>query len=119
MGENDEIKTVDAIVTPEQSTPKIFDENGKFAKGHVGHQVFPRQPSKRQQYLAAFQRGISHDDMENLAKTMVTLALQGDTQAAKLVCDYNLGKPVQAIEVETSGPAIAGVLQINLINPNI
>ncbi len=119
----DEIKTVDAVVTNDTATDseikRQFDERGHFAKGNTlaKGQTFERQPSKRQQYLNAFHSAIGFDEMRQVAIAMHAAACLGDVAAARLICDYNLGKPVQAIEIETSGSMVAGALQINLISP--
>ncbi len=125
MGENDEIKTVDAVVADEQRNQfdplaTQFTPDGKFAPGNTlgKSNIGPRQPSRRQQYINAFHRAISHDEMEVLAKAMCVLAAQGDVQAARLVCDYTLGKPVQSVEVETNGTVSHGVLQVNFVRPD-
>ncbi len=121
MGENDEIKTVDAVVADEKTSateaqPKAQFENGLFAKGNTLG-ALPKKPTKRQEYLAAWHSAIGFDEMREVALAMYALARQGDTQAAKLICDYNLGKPVQSVEVETNGTVSHGVLQVNFVSP--
>ncbi len=123
MGENDEIKTVDAVVTNEQAQqsnlcPVKQFENGLFAKGNTLG-TLPKKPSRQQEYRLAFQRALSHDQIQEMATAMYLLACTGDVAAAKLVCEYTLGKPIQEVELSQSGDITPGALVINLISPNI
>jgi hypothetical protein len=71
------------------------DAKGHFLPGNFGG---PGNPYARQ--TAALRKAaanaITPDEMHNLFRHMWALAMTGNVQAAKFVCDYTVGKPLTA-----------------------
>ncbi len=64
----------------------------------------------------AFHEAVTNEEMQQLAKAMLGIALQGDVGAARFVGEYCMGKPLaQEMEVETS--EMPGQLIIRLVSP--
>lgn len=93
------------------------DNRGRFLPGNkmgTGNPIVKKQAEYRRQFHAA----VTPDMMRQVALAMYRLALDGDVQAARLVADYTLGKPIPAVEAEEGQPTVPGALVINLIAPN-
>lgn len=72
-----------------------FEPGNQCSKGRQNHSA---------ELKRAFTEAVTVQDIENIVKTLVRMAADGDVPASKLVLDRALGKP-------DSGPMVA--LQIN------
>lgn len=88
------VKT-DAYRPPERGPRGHFAAGNKLASGNPRAK---RMYELRRQFLDA----IADGTIAALAKKLQVLALQGDMDATKLLFDYTLGRPSQAVEL--SGP---------------
>ncbi len=70
---------------------------GRFAKGNPGG---PGNPFARRvaALRSALIQSVQAEDLIAIAKTLIEKARQGDTAAAKLVYQYVLGKPAEAVD---------------------
>jgi hypothetical protein len=71
--------------------------NGRFTKGNVGGpgNPFARQvAAMRQEFLKA----VTSEDMAEIARAMIAKAKEGDVAAAKIVLQYTLGRPAEAVD---------------------
>lgn len=89
------------MTQPLPPDPDGRDGRGRFAAGnHCGQ----GNPSHRR--MARLRRGllaaVSVEDIQAITAALLTQAKNGDTQAAKLLLEYAIGKPTQPIEV--AGP---------------
>src|SRR6516162_3209900 len=70
------------------------DSSGRFTKNNPGG---PGNPYAR--YTAAMRKAFADeatgDDLRQIARAMIDKARQGDVAAAKLVCSYTMGKPLE------------------------
>ncbi len=76
------------------------DASGRFAKGNAGG---PGNPFGRlmAQLRSAFCRRISQEEIELVAETLLERAKAGDVAAARLVLNYSIGKPTEAVNPDT------------------
>jgi hypothetical protein len=85
--------------TPNTTTPTPPEaaQNGRDAQGRftVGNPGGPGNPFARRTAAMrkAIQEAATFDDLQEITRTMIALAKQGDTVAAKLVFQYVAGKP--------------------------
>jgi hypothetical protein len=72
------------------------DEKGRFAKGNPGG---PGNPYTRQtaQLRQAVLETMNETEVRLITQRLLTLALQGDLQAIKLVLAYAIGKPDKVV----------------------
>jgi hypothetical protein len=71
--------------------------NGRFTKGNAGGpgNPFARQvAAMRQEFLKA----VTSEDMAEIARAMIAKAKEGDVAAAKIVLQYTLGRPAEAVD---------------------
>jgi hypothetical protein len=71
--------------------------NGRFCKGNAGGpgNPFAREvAAMRQEFLKA----VTAEDVAAIARAMIAKAKEGDVAAAKVVLQYTLGKPAQAVD---------------------
>lgn len=103
---SDDQDTVDSPVTNNGQAP-----DGKFARGNgIGHRFAKGNrmgrgnPNARRihELRVKFLDAIHPDTIPALARQLQAAALRGDMDATKLLFDYCLGKPSQAVEL--SGP---------------
>jgi hypothetical protein len=73
------------------------DSRGRFAKGNRGG---PGNPFARQvaSLRKALLDAVSEDDMREVARALIERARSGDPAAAKLLFQYVLGKPAEAVD---------------------
>src|SRR5919204_3026793 len=78
------------------TTTKGRDANGRFAEGNPGG---PGNPYTRQtaQLRQAVLETMNETEVRLITQKLLTLALQGDIQAIKLVLAYAIGKPENVI----------------------
>jgi hypothetical protein len=71
--------------------------NGRFLKGNKGG---PGNPHARQvaALRQAFIAAVTADDISTIAQAMIEKARQGDVAAARLVIQYSLGRPAEAVD---------------------
>lgn len=77
------------------------DDRGRFTPGNQfgqGNPAARRMHALRQTVLDS----LTEDDVRQVTRKLLELALAGDTTAIRLVLEYAVGRPVQAIEL--SGP---------------
>jgi hypothetical protein len=67
------------------------DQQGRFAAGNPGGPGRPRRAVERE-YLAALSEAVTLDDWQEIVKTAVTAAKQGDGKARDWLCRYLLGE---------------------------
>lgn len=68
-----------------------MDERGRFAPGNKlgkGNPLGRRMTHMRMVFMSA----VTELDIQMLAKSMLAAANAGDVAAARLICEYNLGK---------------------------
>ncbi|MHC4611086.1 MAG: hypothetical protein ACYS7M_12145 [Planctomycetota bacterium] len=96
-----------------QTVPVRRDEAGRFVEGTApgpGRQDL----ADRGRYLRAVKAAVTHDDLVDVLKSMVSQATDGDVAAGRLICEYTLGKPAQSITLQAEdGPAYKVLLNIN------
>jgi hypothetical protein len=86
---------MDAPLTPE-SNGRLRD--GRFGAGNRFGQGNP-QHRKMAELRAAMLEAVEPEQVKGLTRKLCELALAGDVPAARLVMEYALGKPVQAVEL--------------------
>jgi hypothetical protein len=71
--------------------------NGRFLKGNKGG---PGNPHARQvaALRQAFFAAVTAEDISTIAQAMIEKARQGDVAAARLVIQYSLGRPAEAVD---------------------
>jgi hypothetical protein len=71
--------------------------NGRFLKGNKGG---PGNPHARQAAALrqAFLAAVTAEDIATIAQAMIEKARQGDVAAARLVIQYSLGRPAEAVD---------------------
>jgi len=102
------------VVTVE--TGPIQDSKGRFIPGNKAGQLkrVSMLAGRQAQYRRAFHEAIDNEEMRALARVMYGIALTGDIQAARLVLEHTIGKPVEATtEIESTNEN--GSLVINLV----
>ena len=78
------------------------DENGRFVKGQSGNPKGRRPKAKELSYLAIVTDVVTPEKFKAGIEKAWQLALRGDLPAMRFVTEYILGKPTQAVSVETS-----------------
>jgi hypothetical protein len=83
--------------TPATETPSQHDANGRFVRGNAGG---PGNPFGRQvaELRRALLDAVTSDKLRQLVDALLERAIAGDNAAARLVLQYALGKPAQAVE---------------------
>jgi hypothetical protein len=84
-------------VDPVNETAPGRDAKGRFTAGNTGG---PGNPFGRRLAMMreAVMRAVSADDVEQLLRKLLALAMDGDLAAAKLVLQYAVGKPKPVAE---------------------
>src|SRR5262245_52754947 len=82
---------------PQQQPQPGRDSNGRFAHGNKGGpgNPFSRQVAALRQALL---RAVTPQDMEDIARKLRQMALEGDKGAARLLYSYTVGKPAPTVE---------------------
>jgi hypothetical protein len=78
---------------------------GAFRPGHqlsVGNKGGNPNVRRQSEYKRALIACGSEEDIQKLYKTLMTAALGGDVQAAKLLLDHLVGRPAQAVEISNA-----------------
>jgi hypothetical protein len=98
--ETNRVTTAAAPRTPSPDEGNGRQANGRFAKGNRGG---PGNPFARQ--TAALRRAlcdaVTEDDIQAIARQLVTQAKLGHLAAIKLLFTYVLGKPTEAVNPDT------------------
>jgi hypothetical protein len=91
---------VPGCATRPEPEPVGRDAHGRFARGNTGG---PGNPFARR--VAGLRRAlleaVSEEDLQAIARALVARAREGDTAAAKLLFQYVLGKPAEAVDPDT------------------
>ena len=74
------------------------DRRGRFARGNKAGRGNPLA-GRVQRLRVALVRAVGPDDLQDVARALLTAAKAGDTAAAKLLLDRTLG-PAAALDVE-------------------
>jgi len=101
-GEGAHSRGVPTSSTPPADPPSPYDERdaaGRFAPGNKGG---PGNPYARQSALLkrVFLEEGEPRRIRRIARKLLDLAEQGNVQAAKIVCNYCLGKPTPAVDAD-------------------
>lgn len=83
------------------SDPSIRDEKGRWKAGACPGG--PGRPKHRDEYLSAWQRGCSYDDLTEIATRITADAKLGDLTAATLLARYLLPAPARTDDGDTPG----------------
>ena len=75
------------------------DSSGRFAKGNSLSPGRPRRDTERE-YLAAFQRALSAEDLEAVTKAILESAKKGNVAACRVIFEYAIGRPAERIAFE-------------------
>ena len=76
--------------------------DGRDAKGRFGPKNNCGQggdTTPGREYRKAFMKALEDGDVENVTRSMVGKALDGDVPAARLIFEYAMGKPKETVEV--------------------
>ena len=73
--------------------------DGRFTAGNNGGPGRPRRDTERE-YLAAFQRALSAEDLEAVTRSVLECALAGNVAACRLLFEYAIGKPTEKLEFQ-------------------
>ncbi len=93
------------------------DARGRFLPGNrIGSGSHAMIARRCMQYRKAMFAAVTDEAMQEIARSMISLACQGDVAAAKLIWDQCLGKlPEASVEVDPS--STPDKLVINFISP--
>jgi hypothetical protein len=96
-GENSACKSAEAASTDGDNGR---DASGRFTRGNPGG---PGNPFGRlmARLRNAFCRGLTEEDVEAIAATLIAKARDGNVAAAKVVLSYGIGKPTEAVNPDT------------------
>jgi hypothetical protein len=86
--------------------------NGLFLPGNKIASGNP-QAKRMAELRKAAREAITPEEIGQLMRTYLQMALAGDVQAGKLVLEYTLGRPVQAVQIDDADES--GVVAIQVI----
>ena len=85
--------------TKTKPKPNGRDSSGRFSKGNRLSPGRPRRDTERE-YLAAFQRALSTEDLEAVTRSVFECAMAGNVAACRLLLEYSVGRPTERIRFQ-------------------
>jgi len=87
------------------------DTNGQFKKGWNGGPGRPRLDAE-QKYLRTLHRSLLQRDVREIIKKLIVKAKAGNIQAAKLLLEYAVGKPMQYVsaDIKSTNEVVVNVI---------
>ena len=82
------------------------DSKGRFVSGH--NVKSPGRPTREHdaKYLKALSSNVSDQDWLEIIEACIKHAKRGDWRARQWLSDYLVGKPVQAVDIDTTNKVL-------------